>query len=198
MKLPEGLNRYLTVLYLRRKGVVWKGDLPRIDIFRRPIFMVHPEGKLVLGSGVEFLSDYRRTRLQVDAGAELIVGDNVLFFNTRIVRASSRITIGDHSAIGEQVTIRDRNNHEVYPGYSDTPRPVHLGIDCYIGEFSSILPGVTLGEHCFIGSHSKVFHDTYGVHTPGFMKLLGGNPAVVVSEKPVPPGWMRERYKKAT
>ncbi len=82
-----------------------------------------------------------------------------------------RIVIGNDVLMGSKIYITD-HNHGIYRGEtSDTPaippaarrltedESVEIGARCWIGEFVTILPGVTIGEGSIIGSHSTVTHD---------------------------------------
>ena len=51
---------------------------------------------------------------------------------------------------------------------------VHIGKSTFIGLGSAILPGVTLGKHCIVGTHSVV--------TKSFpdYSMVAGNPAKLI------------------
>lgn len=185
MRYGEYWYELLTALYLRRKGVKWKGKVPVINLKSRPVFMVY--GKLELGYGVEFLTPTIRTRIQVDKGATLRIGDRVIFNDTYIVRASTDLDIGSNAGIGPFVSIRDDNYHEIFPGCERGPKPVRIGKNCYIGEKSIILPGVTIGDHSFIGAGSVVTK-------PIPEKVIAaGNPARIIRPFVCADDWVRER-----
>ena len=87
------------------------------------------------------------------------------------IGCNHRIVIGDDVLMGSKIYITD-HNHGVYRGdNADSPaippadrrltegESVEIGARCWIGEFVTILPGVTIGEGCIIGSHSTVTHD---------------------------------------
>lgn len=102
---------------------------------------------------------------------ELIVGDRVSVGEYVHIGCNHRIVIGDDVLMGSKIYITD-HNHGVYRGENaDSPaippgarkltegESVEIGARCWIGEFVTILPGVTIGEGCIIGSHSTVTHD---------------------------------------
>lgn len=102
---------------------------------------------------------------------ELIIGDRVNIGEYVHIGCNHRIVIGDDVLMGSKIYITD-HNHGCYRGErQDSPyiRPidrcltegesVEIGARCWIGEFVTILPGVTIGEGCIIGSHSTVTHD---------------------------------------
>lgn len=102
---------------------------------------------------------------------ELIIGDRVYIGEYVHIGCNHRIIIGNDVLMGSKIYITD-HNHGVYRGErQDSPdippanRPltedesVEIGDRCWIGEFVTILPGVTIGEGCIIGSQSTVTRD---------------------------------------
>ncbi|TYZ29943.1 acyltransferase, partial [Selenomonas caprae] len=87
------------------------------------------------------------------------------------IGCTHRVVIGNDVLMGSKVYITD-HNHGIYRG-NDVSSPdippakrrltegesVEIGDRCWIGEFVTILPGVTIGEGSIIGSHSTVTHD---------------------------------------
>lgn len=101
----------------------------------------------------------------------LIIGDRVSVGEYVHIGCNHRIVIGDDVLMGSKIYITD-HNHGVYSGENaDSPiipptdrrltegESVEIGARCWIGEFVTILPGVTIGEGSIIGSHSTVTHD---------------------------------------
>lgn len=156
MKLSKGLNHLLTVLYLRRKGVEWKGEIPHIDMRRPPRFYISGSGKVFLGSGVKIFTDLGQTLFQVADWAILTIGDHTVLNGVQWVHCEREITIGSHVRVGPGVKIIDSNTHPRWPGDNQTPEPVMLGRNCWIGMGSSILPGVEVGKHSIVGAASVV------------------------------------------
>ncbi|TYZ27786.1 acetyltransferase, partial [Selenomonas caprae] len=87
------------------------------------------------------------------------------------IGCTHRVVIGNDVLMGSKIYITD-HNHGVYRGDEcDSPDSlpadrrltegecVEIGDRCWIGEFVTILSGVTIGEGCIIGSHSTVTHD---------------------------------------
>ena len=188
MKLPSKFNRLLTAFYLRRRGVEWNGKIPLMDMLRPPQFAVY--GRLTIGSGVKFFTHMGiDTAIQVDNGATIAIGNDVVFNNVLWIRAKERITIEDNVRIGPLVTLRDYEWHEVYPGQVRTARPVCLGRNCQIGTNSRITPGVSIGENSIVGESSVVLQ-SFPAHVS-----IGGNPARILrnySDKYVDdPNWIR-------
>lgn len=102
---------------------------------------------------------------------KLIIGDRVNVGEYVHIGCTHRIVIGDDVLMGSKIYITD-HNHGVYTGKNaDNPavppieryltecESVEIGARCWIGEFVTILPGVTIGDGCVIGSHSTVTHN---------------------------------------
>lgn len=129
---------------------------------------------------------------------ELVIGDRVDLGEYVHIGCNHRIVIGDDVLMGSKIYITD-HNHGVYRGeIPDTPNIppmarrltegecVVIGARCWIGEFVTILPGVTIGEGCVIGSHSTVTHDIPA------NSIAVGSPARVVKHWDVLTGqWLK-------
>lgn len=102
---------------------------------------------------------------------KLVIGDRVNVGEYVHIGCNNYVEIGDDVLMGSKIYITD-HNHGVYRGgASDSPEipPVDrcltegehvvIGNRCWIGEFVTILPGVTIGEGSIIGSHSTVTHN---------------------------------------
>jgi len=84
-----------------------------------------------------------------------------------------RISIGDNSIIGYNTTILA---HE-YLIKEYRLGDVKIGSSVMIGANSTILPGVTIGDHAVVAAGSVVHKDV----APG--QFVGGNPMQVISSK---------------
>jgi acetyltransferase-like isoleucine patch superfamily enzyme len=117
-----------------------------------------------------------------------IIGDNVNLSEYVHIGCVNHIEIGNNVLMGSKIYITD-HNHGVYRGdHPDSPnvpptkRPLTMGEsviiedNVWIGEFATILPGVTIGYGSIIGSHTTVTHDI----PP--QSIAVGNPARVVKQ----------------
>ncbi|PHX61738.1 MAG: acetyltransferase [Flavobacteriales bacterium] len=115
----------------------------------------------------------------------LQIGDNVQFNDYVHIAVAKGVFIGDNTLIASKVFISD-HNHGNYANENqsnpNTPpierelfsKEVHIGNNVWIGEFVSVLPGVTIGEGSIIGSTSVVSKDI-----PAF-SIAVGSPAKVI------------------
>lgn len=143
--------------------------------------------------------------------SDVIIGDRVLMYGILVSCSNGKIKLGDYSQLGEHskilsansvtvgeytaiannVTIADNNNHPVHPLdrlivrktlpgskerswiYSDNS-PIIIGKNCWIGEHSRICKGVTIGDGSVVAANSVV---TKSVPENC---IVAGNPAKIV------------------
>lgn len=115
------------------------------------------------------------------------IGNNVQINDYVHIGAIENIEIEDNVLIASKVFITD-HNHGSYSGeHQDLPitepskrllysRPVKICKNVWIGEFVSILPGVTIGEGSIVGTMSVVTKDI-----PPFC-IAVGSPARVIKQ----------------
>ncbi len=183
MKLPDRLNRALTALYLRRKGVVWSGNMPEMNMLRPPHFAVY--GRLTLGSGVKFFTHMGPSLIQVDENAIITIGNCVTVGSDVWIRAGSEIVIGDGVGIARNVDIIDDHLHPVNEGDRKSPSRIRLGRNSWIGLKSTILKGVEIGEHSIVGAGSVVIKSV-----PPRTKVAG-DPARIIGTVTCSDDWIR-------
>lgn len=119
------------------------------------------------------------------AGAYLRIGDRVFINQGASVVAFCGIEIGDDTLIGDFVMIYDTNHHSVDPDHPTKSAPVVIGSNVWLGHGVMVLPGSKVGDHTVVAAGSIVKGDLpTGV-------LAAGNPARVIRELNIPPGWRR-------
>lgn len=118
----------------------------------------------------------------------LSFGNNVQINDFVHINAVKHVSIGDNTLIASKVFITDLA-HGSYLGdendsvpdsiVKDRPlsfKPVNIGNNVWIGEFVSVLPGVSIGDNAIIGSNSVVTKSI----PPNCIAV--GNPAKVIKK----------------
>ncbi len=100
----------------------------------------------------------------------LFIGDNVQLNDYVHIAVAKGVYIGDNTLIASKVFISD-HNHGNYKGYNQSSpftipierelfsKEVKIGSNVWIGEFVTIMPGVTIGDGSIIGSMCVVTKD---------------------------------------
>jgi acetyltransferase-like isoleucine patch superfamily enzyme len=187
------VNKLAHVYFKLRRG----NAHPSVVFGGRPLLRCSKKSKVVLGRNVRIISSLggnpmssgNRTRLlALDAGASIIINDNVGISNASII-SSKRVVIDENTLIGADVIITDTDFHSVAPGYTfDNDRvlrakEVRISKACFVGTRAIILKGVTLGEGVIVAAGAVVTRDVPPYH------IAFGNPAKC---KPLPLHWLRD------
>lgn len=117
------------------------------------------------------------------AGAEIRIGSRSRIGAFSVISAAKSVEIGQDVLIADRVFISD-HNHEIgdpfvpviHQGISAS-RPVVIGDGCWLGINVSIMPGVTLGSHCIVGTGSVVTQ-SFPSHS-----VIGGVPAKLLKSR---------------
>jgi acetyltransferase-like isoleucine patch superfamily enzyme len=111
---------------------------------------------------------------------EIVLGDDVYVGAYCNIHCISRLEIGDGCVLSDHVWLAD-DAHGLDPlgppimaQPLESKGPVRIGKRVFIGYGSSILPGVTLGDHCVVGTRSVVTKSF-----PAF-SMVAGSPARLV------------------
>jgi acetyltransferase-like isoleucine patch superfamily enzyme len=143
----------------------WGVSMGERSVFRRPWTLANRSAITIgartrIGSGATMhpLASYRGQPLagRIDIGSDVYIGGRFYVF------ACGTIEIGDGCVLSEDVYVTD-NSHGLDPRAGlimDQPLtsrgPVRIGRHVFIGYGASILDGVTLGDHCVVGTRSVV------------------------------------------
>lgn len=140
-----------------------------VRLVGRPDISLHPDASLRLAEDVVINSFrpgyhtamYGPARLIADvAGASIEVGQSSRL-NGCVVHAQDEIRIGRSVLIAAQAVVIDSNGHPLVPPTSrtsrrDTPRPVLIEDNVWIGVGAVILPGSHIGQGSVIGANAVV------------------------------------------
>ena len=124
---------------------------------------------------------------------KITIGNHSEIRTKSFVGSVENIYIGNYVIISNHVTIYDNNNHpteplkrkqmcidgfygEAWSWVHSDHRPVVIEDNVWIGEYSTILKGVTIGRGSIVGCHSVVTKDV-----PPY-SIVAGNPAKVVKK----------------
>ena len=121
---------------------------------------------------------------QADSGA-ISIGDYVMISPGCRISASDRIVIGDSVMMANGVYITDCDWHDLYDRTARSADicPVTIADNVWLGDHSTVLKGVHIGENSVVAAGAVVSRDV-----PANV-VVAGNPAVVVKtldpEKPL-------------
>ena len=132
-------------------------------------------------------------RIEVQDNGKIHIGDYFYIGQNSVVGAVEKINIGNCVIISNDVRIYDNNNHPTSPkfrekmsmnGYSNDNwswrwadrAPVVIEDNVWIGQYSSILKGVTIGKGSIVATRAVVTKDV-----PPY-SIVAGNPAKVVKK----------------
>lgn len=94
----------------------------------------------------------------------IVIGDNVYIGGFCQIHVMDELEIGDGAVLSEHVYVSDIfHGMELNKGLI-MRQPLHskgtvkIGANVFIGYGCSILPGVSLGDHCVVGTRSVVTH----------------------------------------
>jgi len=152
--------------------------------------LVYNKGTLTIGPNSRINSHFLKNIIGGDTKSSIIVkknatleiGKNFRMSNSAIYCAE-KITIGNNVLIGGSCRIWDTDFHPLDPelrrnnpneGYRT--KPIVIGNDVFIGGFSIILKGVSIGDSAIIGAGSVVSRDVPAG------EVWAGNPASFIRQ----------------
>lgn len=182
LRFPTRIRNWVILKYRHvkyKKGLKING---RVYIYGR--------GEIVLDSGVKInscrsanpIGGDTATVLNTCSNGRITIGQNTGVSNITIV-AKESVTIGKNVKIGGSVRIYDTDFHAIH--YEDRidggdvnvrSKPVEIQDGVFIGAFTTVLKGVTIGEHSVIGAGSVVTKDV----PPN--EIWAGNPAKFIKK----------------
>lgn len=143
---------------------------PKARIVRLPLYI---RGKKGITGGINLTTGINLRIDIINSNGKksfLNIGNDVQINDYVHIGVSSGVTIGDNTLIASKVFISD-HNHGSYSGENQSSpyeepisrilksQEVKIGKNVWIGEFVSILPGVTIGDGAIVGAMSTVTKD---------------------------------------
>ncbi len=163
---------FIGKIRLAKNFILTKFFFPGQRLVRWPVYV---RGRKYIKWGKQLTTgiQLRMDAMPVDSLADkvLFLGDNIQVNDFVHIAAVSKVVIGNNVLIASKVFISD-HNHGFYgqDNIHSNPliapikrelsyKPVIIKDNVWIGELVAILPGVTIGEGCIIGSLSVVTKD---------------------------------------
>lgn len=114
---------------------------------------------------------------EVGAGT-IRIGNAVLMSPGSRISASDEIVLGDGVMLANGAYITDSDWHTIYDRTrrAEEATPVHIGNNVWLGDHSTVLKGVTIGDNSVVAARAVVTRDV-----PDNV-VVAGNPAKVVKE----------------
>lgn len=170
------IRRYLKKIVGLIKQKTLKIRFPQISIGKGSIIDYNTlvrigKNKVSIGENVYLRSNQKGyhvgmpfpTSLLIDKiGGFIEIGDNCRI-NGCYIHAQKEISIGANTVIAAGSNILDSNGHETLSKNRtigrDTPQPIRIGTNVWIGVNSVILKGTTIGDNSIISAGSVVKGD---------------------------------------
>jgi acetyltransferase-like isoleucine patch superfamily enzyme len=108
----------------------------------------------------------------------VVIGDCCLMSPGSRISASDEIILGDGVMLANGAYVTDSDWHTIYDRMvrQETATPVHIGNNVWLGDHSTVLKGVTIGDNSVVAARAVVTRDV-----PANV-VVAGSPAKVVKE----------------
>jgi acetyltransferase-like isoleucine patch superfamily enzyme len=141
---------------------------------------------IVLGDNVWMLGS-----LKSEGNGKIIIANNIKIGVNCLIASTNYIEIGDYTEVADNVRIIDNNNHPINPidrkfirmtaesskfrsWIFSNSNPIIIGKNCWLGEYSRICKGVTIGDNSIVAASAVVTKNV----PPN--SIAAGNPAKIV------------------
>ncbi len=145
---------------LSLKGIYYTNG---IFFYGRAKFVKSKNSKIVIGGNCRFRSKATSNLIGINRpciissigkNSEIIIGANCGFSGT-VIGCFSKISIGDNTLCGANTLITDGDWHPDDPR-SNSPKPIFIEPNVWLGVNVTVLKGVTIGKNAIIGAGSVV------------------------------------------
>lgn len=166
-KVSRPFNQACAYLILYSNGIVFSSfkcyGLPYIHISLKAKCYIGKNFTLNNGTNFSDSGVNGKCRIEVRDKAILTIGDNVGMSDVT-VSCHQKITIGNNVLLGVGAHIRDTDNHSLNPKDWNTEydwlnkktAEIYIKDNVFIGAYSLILKGVTIGQNSVVGAGSVV------------------------------------------
>lgn len=165
-----GLYRLIAAKwYLRNCTSVGK----MVSVNKKPLLV--NKGRIVIGHEVRIWSNIQQSKIFVEKGALLSIGNNSRVNGVHI-SASQHITIGNNVRIAPYTIIIDNDYHKIEDHFSDEGKksPIIIEDDVWITMNCMIMKGVRIGKGAVIAAGAVVTKDVAPY------SVVGGVPAKLI------------------
>ena len=119
----------------------------------------------------------------IDIRGEFLCGNDILFGPRCRIRIHNSVILRDYIRIAHETQLFDSNFHYSEkvdaPGYYPISKPIIIGSYCWIGNRSTLSPGVILPDYTIVASNSLVNKDFSSLAK---YSTIGGIPAKFLRE----------------
>jgi acetyltransferase-like isoleucine patch superfamily enzyme len=137
------------------------------SIYFPTILDIGPEGRLTLGKYAMLQSPHITCDLEIEIGDYALISWNVVLMDNYRTSPDAALRKTELERIG-RLPLRAR------VPMAESPRPIRIGNNVWIGFDACVLPGVTIGDGSIVGAKSVVVEDV-AAYT-----VVAGNPARMI------------------
>jgi hypothetical protein len=121
-------------------------------------FNVGPGARVHIGENTWLRTEIGELHLIAFEGARMTIGPEG-FLNACHLSCKSELTTGRRVWIGPSTRVFDSDQHDYDDTRPEVSEPVRIGDYSWIASDITVLRGVTIGEHCIIGTRSLLTSD---------------------------------------